>query len=96
MPPQYNTPKRCRIKGTIEYLNAHHIPYNTIDVIKFHGDSKTQGYETLKGADRTRHNDSNRPIETRGRKNKLTSAQIAHDDQIIEENELEMEGKSST
>lgn len=90
----HDTPKRCRIKGVIEYLNAHYIPYFKRDVFQFFDASHTQAYDILNGNDRTCHNDSTRPNETRERKRKITSAQIAHADQLIENTTLDMKEKS--
>ena len=93
MPKHQDTPKRCRIKGVIEYCRAKQIDVNVGEVAEFFGVSSTQGYVTLNGDDRTRNNS---PIknETRGRNLKITGAQIAQADRIIEESELDLEGKS--
>ena len=92
MPTHYDTPKRSKIKGTVEYLKAKGLPCDTEDVIAFFGGKSTQGYEILKQPDRTRHN--NGLNETRGRSNKMTGAQVAEGDKVIEEPELEFEGKA--
>ena len=93
MPSQYDTPKRCRIKGTIEYLRAHNIKHDSNKVATFFEGLRARLFTTLSGPDRTFHNieDTNK---TRDRKRKITGAQIAQADRIIEETKLELQGKS--
>ena len=94
----YDTPHRCKIKGVFEYFaktnrvlsqNEKHEIFRVMDA------SKTSGYEILNGSDRTRHNDSARPNETRGRNPIITGAQVAEADKILEEAE-NAEDKSFT
>ena len=89
MPTHYDTPKRSKIKGTVEYLKAKGLPCDTEDVIAFFDDKSTQEYEILKQSNRTRHN--NELNETREHSNKMTDAQVAEDDKVIKESKLEFE-----
>ena len=92
MPKHQDTPKRCRIKGVIEYCRAHQINVDVGEVAEFFEVSRSKAYATLNGEDRSR-NHSPTKNETRDRNLKLTGAQIAHADRIIEESELDLEGK---
>ena len=42
-----DTPKRSRIKGAAEYMDAKGIPYSHNDLFKFHDISKEQGWTYL-------------------------------------------------
>ncbi|KAK7423451.1 hypothetical protein QQZ08_009020 [Neonectria magnoliae] len=67
-----DTPRKARIKGAIEFMEAHDIPFAKKDVYKFNGVSERTGRRVQKSkTDRTRHNDPMKP-EIRGRKRKAT------------------------
>ena len=36
------TPKKARVKGTVDFLEAHGVPYFKSDVFRFHKVGKTQ------------------------------------------------------
>ncbi|KAK4129395.1 hypothetical protein N657DRAFT_660760 [Parathielavia appendiculata] len=70
----YSTPKKARIRGTIDYLESRHIPHFKSDVFRFHGASQRSGWRALAEpedtGDRSFHSICS---ETRGRKRKLTA-----------------------
>ncbi|KAF1838592.1 hypothetical protein BDW02DRAFT_488834, partial [Decorospora gaudefroyi] len=44
----FDTPKKARIKGAAEFMDAMGIPYFHTDLFKFHHVSKQQGWAILK------------------------------------------------
>ena len=90
MPKHQDTPKRCRIKGVIEYCRVKQINVNIDEVAKFFEVSQSQVYTIFNDEDRSR-NISFTKNEIRDRNNKFIDAQIAHADRIIEKNELNFE-----
>ena len=89
----YDTPQRAKVQGTIEYLKAKGIPPNETDVFEFFRVKERTGWHIIEpGAEaRTRHN---REInETRGRKHKLSGADIREADHILEEVALGLDAK---
>ena len=93
MPKHQDTPKCYRMKGDIEYCRAHQINVNVGEVAEFFEVYQSKAYATLNGEDRSR-NHSLTKNETCDRNSKLTNAQIAHADRIIEKSKLNLEGKS--
>ena len=84
----YDTPHRCRIKGIFEFFEKKGIQLTseqTNDVFKTMDLPRSSGYNILRGSDRTRHNDPVKSIETRGRPLKMTGAQVAETNKILEE-----------
>lgn len=66
------------------------------DLFKKYGVSERAGYTIIqKGASaRTRHHSDR--IETRGRKSKITGEQVREADRLLQEDELQLEGKRLT
>lgn len=44
----FTTPQKAKVQGTIEYLEAKHIPYSKEEVFQHFDVGRTQGYEILK------------------------------------------------
>lgn len=80
MPPperkqHYDTPRKSRVQGAHEFMLAKGIPHDPRDVFDHFEVKERAGYNMIKpGApSRTYHNSS---VETRGRKQKMTSEQV--------------------
>lgn len=89
----YDTPQRAKVQGANEYCRAKGIEEDSRDIFKFFGVKERPGYKFIEpGApSRTRHNQD--LIETRGRKHKMTGAQVAQASQLLEDSDLGMEAK---
>jgi len=73
----HTTPKKCRILGTISYLDAYHIPYFKSDVFRHNGVSSRRGWQILSDFEGSEHRDRRHlAIETRGRKKILSFTDI--------------------
>ncbi|KAL2047773.1 hypothetical protein ABVK25_011385 [Lepraria finkii] len=102
MPPQrqkrtyktYDTPQKAKIQGAEQYMRAKGIPHNPRDIFDFFDVEERPGYKFIEyGApSRTRKNQD--IIETRGRKPKLSGADVRETDHLLEEGGLEMEAKA--
>lgn len=81
------TPKKARIQGACDFLDAKGIPYYKNDVFRFHNASKTAGYRALREPreydGRTFHSTFS---ETRGRKRKLSDQDLATIERFLESN----------
>ena len=89
-----DTPRRARIQGAVEFLRAKGIHVKNDEIFEFFRVPPTTGYRILRSASRTRHNQD--LIETRGRKSKVSGAQMAEADKILQEIELQLKGKRLT
>ena len=96
--PKYkhlDTPRRARIQGAVEFLEAKGLNIKRDDVFQYFGVSRASGYRLIQSeASRTRHNQD--LIETRGRKLKVSGEQVVEADKILQEIELELDGKRLT
>lgn len=92
----YDTPIRAKIQGIHEYLLDEGIVHDPRDLFKKYNVSERAGYRMIKkGASaRTRHHTE--LIETRGRRSKVTGEQVREADHLLQEDELELEGKRLT
>ncbi|KAK4127312.1 hypothetical protein N657DRAFT_641296 [Parathielavia appendiculata] len=83
----YSTPKKARIRGTIDYLESRRIPHFKSDVFRFHGASQRSGWRALAEpedtGDRSFHSTCS---ETRGRKRKLSKQDLAQIERFLEHN----------
>ncbi|KAH8799419.1 hypothetical protein F5884DRAFT_811921 [Xylogone sp. PMI_703] len=83
----YMTPKKARIQGTCDFLDAKGIEYSHMDVFRFHGAEKSSGWKALREPreydSRTFHSTF---AETRGRKRKLTNDDLIVIESFIENN----------
>ena len=91
----YDTPKRAKIQGVAEFYRIRGTPINNHEIFQAFGVKASQGYKTLKGDTRTRHNQQH-ANEIRGRKNKITGAQVREAEAILQEEALKIEGKRYT
>ena len=73
----HETPRKARVKGAIDYMEARGILHFKVDVFRFNGVSKTRGWEMLKNDneldDRQHHNSMQ---EHRGRKPILSAKDL--------------------
>jgi len=85
--PHHSTPKKARVQGTCDFLDAKGIKYSHNEIFRFHGVSKRTGWRHLaapRGHDsRTYH--STFP-DRRGRKKKLSPENLAIIERFIDEN----------
>ena len=75
----HNIFTRCKINGTIQYLTAIDLSFDSVTIANFHRSDdeqffKTSVYRILHDFDRTRHNDLSKSIETRHSSYKLIDA----------------------
>ena len=87
VPEHYKTPRRSRIKGVFEFFEKKGITLSKpakLDIFQTMGVKISTGYAILAGSDRTRHNDPD-TSDLRGLKQKMTGAEVAEADKILEE-----------
>ena len=81
------TPKKARIQGTCDFLDAKGIFYSHNDIFRFHRVCKTSGWKALRESrdfdSRTFHSTF---AETRGRKKKLSQNDLKRLEQFLESN----------
>jgi hypothetical protein len=86
--PNFDTPKKARIKGAAEFMDAMGIPYYHTDLFNFHNVSNQQGWAILKQKgpehDRTHHNDPTTE-EKCGRKPKLSPKDLERCDRFLQD-----------
>ncbi|KAF1960716.1 hypothetical protein CC80DRAFT_523056 [Byssothecium circinans] len=84
----YDTPRKARIKGAIDFCDWRRLPYYKTDVFRFNGVSRQRGYEIISQdnpeADRTHHNSKISP-EKRGRPPLLSSKDIERCDRFLQD-----------
>jgi hypothetical protein len=84
----FDTPKKARIKGTAEFMDAMGIPYYHTDLFNFHNVSNQQEWAILKQKEpkhnRTHHNDPTTK-EKRGRKPKLCPKELERCDRFLQD-----------
>ena len=88
---QFDTPKRAKVQGALKFIKAKELAVSNDEVFIFFEVPRITGYRLIDEPSRTRHNQD--LIETRGRKSKTTGAQTAEADKILQESEVELEGK---
>jgi NH3-dependent NAD+ synthetase len=84
----FNTPKKARIKGAVDFYDYMGIPYYKIDVFRYNSISRQRGYEILAEdnwlADRTHHNlELNE--EQRGRPSILSTKDLERYDRFLQD-----------
>ena len=95
IPPEdfeHPTPKKARIRGTIDFLESQGIKGKKEDIFRFNGVSHRTGYRLLNSdSSRTHHYIAISANENdhRGRKKIITSEQIREMKQILETEGLE-------
>lgn len=100
MPPvrgttHYNTPTKAKVQGAYQFMRNHDIPFQPRDIFKEFGVSDRQGYAIIQ-SETSRRRHSTDTIETRGRWSKLSGPQVSEADHILQDGELELEGKRLT
>ncbi|KAF1957793.1 hypothetical protein CC80DRAFT_534322 [Byssothecium circinans] len=84
----YDTPRKARIKGAIDFCDWRRLPYYKTDVFRFNGVLRQRGYEIISQdnpeADRTHHNSKISP-EKRGRPPLLSSKDIERCDRFLQD-----------
>lgn len=78
----YDTPTKANVQGVHQYLIKDAFPFNLRVIFNNFGVSERSGYDMIKegASSRTRHHTT--IIETRGRKRKVTNAQLKEADHI--------------
>ena len=85
----HDTPKRSRVKGAIEYVEARNIPHSKEDVFRFNAVSHRQGWAIISEGSKDRRHQNTGEGERRGRKPLLSSKDIRNLDRIIQEEGFE-------
>jgi hypothetical protein len=85
----HDTPKRSRVKGAIEYMEAWNIPHSKEDVFCFNAVSHHQGWAMILEGSKDRRHCNIGESERRGRKPLLSSKDIRNLDRIIQEEGFE-------
>ena len=89
-----DTPRRAKVQGAVEFLRAKGIKIKNEAIFEHFNVSTITDYRLLRTFSRTRHNqDIN---ETRGRKSKISGEQMTEADKILQEIELQLDGKRLT
>lgn len=98
-PHHYDTSHRCKLKDVFEYhdkidmsLNLN-VKYRIFSIMNI---SKTFEYDILREANRTRHNDTIKLIETKKRKLKMTRKKMTEVDKILKQIENDIDDKVLT
>jgi hypothetical protein len=88
---QHDTPKRARVRGAIEYMEARNIPHDKEDVFRYNGVGHRQGWAMIsKGSvDRRHHNREDVDKDHRGRPSIIGHKEIREMDRIIREEGFE-------
>jgi hypothetical protein len=84
--PDFDTPKKARIKGAADFNDAHYIPYSYNDLFKFYGALKQRGWEILKQDNELfdcRFNNNEGVTETRGAPRILSPKDIDRCDRFL-------------
>lgn len=91
MPDHYDTPRRARVQGIYEYLTAHDIPFERRDIFKQFNVSMNVGYRLIQKDAPSRRN-----RRRMGRPYKVTLEQVREADQILQDDDLGLDGKRLT
>ena len=88
---------KAKVQGAYQFLTSKGIPFDARDTFKEFQVSERAGYRMIQEGTfaRRRHN-MHTKLETRGRKSKVTEAQVREVDHILQDEALELEGKSYT
>jgi hypothetical protein len=89
----YDTPQKAKIQGAYEFLAAKGIPIDPREIFDHFNVQQRSGYRIIEDGAPARTRKNQDLNETRGRKSKLSGADIAAGDSLLEEQELGMEAK---
>ena len=94
--PHYDTPTKAKVQGAYQFLISHAIPFDPRAIFQEFGVAERAGYNIIKSgaSSRTRHNSS--LVETRGRKRNISDDQLKEADHILQDQDLQLEGKRYT
>ncbi|KAI2487833.1 hypothetical protein Ptr902_01966 [Pyrenophora tritici-repentis] len=82
------TPKKAKIKGAAEFMDAKGITYFHSDLFSFYGVNKHQGWAILNDKDdesSRRHHNRQTSLEIRGRKALLSPTQLREADRFLQD-----------
>ena len=97
MPSHYDTPQKAKVQGAYEFLLAKGISIDPREIFQHFGiRSERQGYKIIRNGASSRRRHHSTLVETRGRKSKVTEAQIQEADHILQDEGLQLEGKRYT
>ena len=91
-----DTPRKARVQGAIEFLKAKEIDVKKEDVFEYFEISRASGHRLIQSGASSRRRHNQNIIETRGRKLKVSGEQVTEADKILQEIELQLEGKRLT
>jgi len=92
--PDPDTVQRTKIQGAREFLLAKNIPHDPRDIFDQFGVKQRSGYRYIKSESSARTKQGG--IKKRGRKNKLSGADVAAADSLLEDTDLGLEAKGIT
>ncbi len=92
--PDSDTVQRAKIQGAREFLLAKNIPHDPRDIFNQFDVKQRSGYRYIKPGSFARTKQGG--VKKRGRKNKLSRANVAAADSLLEETRLELEAKEMT
>jgi hypothetical protein len=81
-PKHHDTPKKAKIQGAIEFMEAKGIPFFKEDVFRHFGVSHNRGWQILRDSSRRHHNNSDTE-EQRGRKCLISAKDLKELERII-------------
>ena len=85
MPSHYDTPQKAKVQGAYEFLLAKGISIDPREIFQHFGiRSERQGYKIIRNGAFSRRRHHSTLVETRGRKSKVTEAQIQEADHILQ------------
>jgi hypothetical protein len=87
---QHQTPRKAKVRGTVEYLEAKGIPYFKQDIFNHFGVSHRQGWAMISGASEDRRHHNTTGIEKRGRPLKISNWHLKEMDRLIKEEGFEV------
>jgi hypothetical protein len=86
---QHNTPKKAKIQGTLEYLEAKYIPHFKQDVFDHFQVSHRQGWAMISEASKDRRHHRTESLERRGRPRVITNQELKEMNKIIKSEDFE-------
>lgn len=92
--PDPDTVQRAKIQEAREFLLAKNIPHDPRDIFDQFGVKQRSGYRYIKPESSARTKQEG--VKKRGRKNKLSGADIAAADSLLEDTDLSLEAKGMT
>ena len=92
--PHFDTPKKAKILGAVEYMEAKGIHHYKQDIFDFFGVSKARGWAIIKeDSARRHHNRADIQKDHRGRHPKLSAKDIHRVDQFLQDSAMHLHKK---